>query len=89
MKEAGQKSELRITAEDVRCWAEVGERCKRIQFYYQEMDKEEDAVFELVKHTPLAYSWTKVKDLATASQKSCKSQGEQPPTSVDGRPDDE
>ena len=34
MKEAGQKSELRITAEDVRRWAEVGERCKRIQFYY-------------------------------------------------------
>ena len=53
------------------------------------MDKEEDAVFELVKHTPLAYSWTKVKDLATASQNSCKSQGEQPPTSVDGRPVDE
>ena len=89
MRGADTAQELRITAEDVAVWAEIGERCKRIQHYYKEMEKEEDRVFELVKDTPLAYSWSKVKDLATASQKSCKSQGEQPPTSVDGRPDDE
>ena len=77
MRGADKAQELRITPEDVATWAEIGERCKRIQHYYKEMEKEEDRVFELVKDTPLAYSWTKVKDLATTSQKSCKSQGEQ------------
>ena len=67
-----------FTDEDIRLWAEIGERCKRIQFYTREMDKEEDAVIELIKDTPLAYSWTKVKELATANQKSSKAQSEQP-----------
>ena len=50
---------LRVTAEDVRRWAELGERCKRIRFYVQEMDKEEEAIEELIKGTPLEYSWKK------------------------------
>ena len=35
---------LRVTAEDVRRWAEVGERCKRIKFYWDELEKEEAAI---------------------------------------------
>ncbi len=74
----GQETQLRITAADVRRWVEIGERCKRIQHYYQEMDKEEDAVFVLLKDCPLAYSWQKVKELHAGSQESCKSQGDEP-----------
>ena len=87
MRGADKAQELRITPEDVATWAEIGERCKRIQHYYKEMEKEEDRVFELVKDTPLAYSWSKVKDLATTSQKSCKSQGEQQADTVTAGPE--
>ena len=86
MRGADTAQELRITAEDVATWAEIGERCKRIQHYYKELEKEEDSVFELVRDTPLAYSWSKVKDLATTSQKSCKSQGEQQADTVTAGP---
>jgi len=44
VQEVDQGTQLRITTEDVRFWAEVGERCKRIHFYVQELEKEEDAV---------------------------------------------
>ena len=29
-----QAVQLRITPDDVRIWAEIGERCKRVEFYY-------------------------------------------------------
>ena len=86
MRGASTTQELRITAEGVAIWAEVGERCMRIQHYYKEMGQEEDRVFDLLKDTPLAYSWSKVKDLCTTSQKSCKSQGEQQPDTVTDGP---
>ena len=71
-----QKTQLRIDGDDMCHWAEVGERC--IQHYVKELDKEEDAVLELIRDTPLAYNWEKVKELHAASQKSCKSQDEEP-----------
>ena len=74
MRKAASTQELRITPEGVATWAEIGERILRIQHYYDEMNREEDRVFELIKDTPLTYSWTKVKDLTIKSQ---KSQGEQ------------
>ena len=70
---AGRTTQLRITAGDVRRWVEVGERVKRIRHYVQELDKEEDAVLELIRDTPLAYNWEKVKELHAASQQSIKS----------------
>ena len=35
---------LRITADDVLRWVEIGERCARLYFHYQETEKEEDAL---------------------------------------------
>ena len=75
IKESSQKTQLRITAEDVRRWTEVGERCNRIQFYWDELEKEESAIDELIKPTPLAFAWKKVKELASDSSASVKSQG--------------
>ena len=33
-KSGDQAAQLRITAEDVRLWLELGERCKRVEFHY-------------------------------------------------------
>ena len=83
VREAVQGMDLRLSAEEVRFWAELGERCKRIDFYVQELDKEEDAVSELIKDTPLKYSWVKERERALES---CNFQGEQQaPNSVDAQ----
>ena len=88
VREASQSKQLRIDAEDVRFWAEIGERCKRIHYFAQELDKEEEAVSELIKDTPLKYSWLKERERVFESQKSYKSQGDQQaPYSVDAKED--
>ena len=92
-REAIQRKQLRLDAEDIRFWAEIGERCKRIDFYAQELDKEEEAVSELIKDTPLKYSWSKERERVFESQKCCKSQGDQQAPDLadakEGRPVDD
>ena len=76
-REAGQRTRLRVTAEDVRHWTDIGERCKRIAYHVQEIDKEEDLLCELIKDTPLKYTWTTERRMqALARQPSCSSEGE-------------
>ena len=70
MRKASSTQELRITPQGVATWAQIGERCLRIQHYYSELQKEEDYVWELLKDTPVRYSWEKVKDMVMVSQKS-------------------
>ena len=80
-----QSKQLRIDAEDVRRWVEVGERCKRIKFHWDELEKEEAAISEAIQDTPLAYSWKKVREII---QESSESEGEQQaPNSVDVKED--
>ena len=82
-REASQRKQLQINAEDVRRWAEVGERCKRIKFHWDELEKEEAAISELIQDTPLDYSWKKVREMI---EESSESQGEQQaPNSVDAK----
>jgi len=81
---------LRITAEDVRRYVEIGKWCIRVEFYYQELSQAELELRKLLDPTPLTYSCTRVRDLTTPGNSST-SQGEQPPTVVDapeGRPAD-
>ena len=74
-----QAAQLRITPDDVRRWAEIGEWCKRVEFHYQELEHAEDEIIKLVEHTPLSFSYTKVADRwAAVSQNSDKQQDEQP-----------
>ena len=83
VREASHSKQLWIDAEDVRRWAEVGERCKRIKFHWDELEKEEAAISEAIADTPLAYSWKKVREII---QESSESEGEQQaPNSVDAK----
>ena len=84
-REAGQRTQLRVTAEDVHLWTEIGERCKRVKYYWDELEKEEAAIVELIRPTPLAYSWTKVRELASDGSDSAKSQSEQPAPADEAR----
>ena len=77
IKENSQGTQLRSTEADVKRWIEIGERCKRIAYHVQEVEKEEDAVCELIKDTPLSYTWKTERRLrAIARQQSCSSEGE-------------
>ena len=84
-REAIQSRQLRIDAEDVRRWAEVGERCKRIKFHWDELEREEAAISELIQDTPLDYSWKKVREMIEESSESAGDQ--QAPDSVDAEED--
>ena len=64
---------LRIGEDDVLRWAEVAERCKRIEHYWDELEKEEAALQELIRSTPLEFAWRKVRDLAIDSSESAGS----------------
>ena len=74
---------LRIAEEDVRRWVEVAERCKRIEHYWNELEREEAALQELLRHTPLEFAWRKVRDLAVDSSESAGSRSLREP---DGEP---
>ena len=77
-----QAAQLRITAEDVVRWAELGEHCKRAQYHHQEIERAEKEIGRLVAGTPLRYSYRAVRDLMTlradASEAGSEQQGEQP-----------
>ena len=75
-----QAAQLRITPDDVRLWAEIGERCKRVEFYFTELAREEEEIEKLVACTPLRYSYRAVSDVLadSASQKSGKPEDELP-----------
>ena len=75
-----QATQLRITPDDVVLWAEIGERCKRVEFYFTELAREEEEIEKLVARTPLRYSYTAVRDMLAdnASQKSGEPEDEQP-----------
>lgn len=76
-----QATELRITLDDVRLWSEIGERCKRVEFYFKELTREQEAIDKLVAGTPLRYSYRAVSDVLADnfSQTSGEQQDEQPP----------
>jgi len=73
-----QAAQLRITPEDVVLWAEIGERCKRVEYYFTELNREEEEIEKLVARTPLRYSYRAVRDVLadSASQKSGKPEDE-------------
>ena len=77
-----QAAQLRITAEDVVRWAELGEHCKRAQYHHQEIERAEKEIGRLVAGTPLRYSYRAVRNLMTlradASEAGSEQQGEQP-----------
>ena len=58
---------LRISEDDVLHWVQVAERCKRIEHYWDELEREEAALQKLIRHTPLEFAWKKVRDLAIDS----------------------
>ena len=60
-------NQLRISEEDVLRWGEVAERCKRIEHHWDELEREEAALQELIRHTPLEFAWKKVRELAVDS----------------------
>ncbi len=62
-----QAAQLRITNEDVVHWAEIGERCKRIEFYFTELAREEDELNKLIAPTPLRYDHRAVRDILADS----------------------
>ena len=88
MRKGSSPQKLQITPAGVATWAEIGERCLRIQHYFREMQKEEDLVFELLRDTPVQYSWQKVKDMMEVELKASKSQGSQPADNVTAGPEE-
>ena len=65
--------QLRIAEEDVIRWAEVAERCKRIEHHWDELEREEAALQELIRATPLEFAWKKVRHLAIDSSECARS----------------
>ena len=93
-KRGGQAAQLQITAEDVKRWAAIGERCKRIEFYFTELAREEEELNKLVAPTPLRYAHRAVRDVLadSASETSGEPEGGQPrpvPRAVDRRESEE
>ena len=76
-----QAAQLRITLDDVRLWVEIGERCKRVEFHFKELNREQEEIEKLVARTPLRYSYRAVSDILadSSSQKSGEQEDRQPP----------